>query len=182
MRNDNIWVFNAGYAFSGNPKWLFLYVKNHHPEIKTYWLCYNMGLVKYMKERGYKAYLFGSPSAKKICKKAGVYVVDQVKEIIQEELKGVKILNLWHGVGCKSVEKKVTFGFLSERIAKKYIRNNEIYKNYQMFLVTSPLMEEHFKKQCGLDDDMVIRAGYPCCIANEKAKSYDHDILKLKGL
>ncbi|MFR9207995.1 MAG: CDP-glycerol glycerophosphotransferase family protein, partial [Lachnospiraceae bacterium] len=57
-----------------------------------------------------------------------------------------------------------------------------MYKNYQMFLVTSPLMEEHFKKQCGLDDDMVIRAGYPCCIANEKAKSYDHDILKLKGL
>ena len=182
MRNDNIWVFNAGYAFSGNPKWLFLYVKNHHPEIKTYWLCYNMGLVKNMKERGYKAYLFVSPSAKKISKKAWVYVVEQYKEIIQEELKGVKILNLWHGVGCKSVEKKVTFGFLSERIAKKYIRNNEIYKNYQMFLVTSPLMEEHFKKQCGLDDDMVIRAGYPCCIANEKAKSYDHDILKLKGL
>lgn len=182
VRDKKIWVFNAGDAFSGNPKWLFLYIVNHRKDIEPYWLCYKENLVVYMTQRGYKAYLFNSSEGKKIAQQAGVYVVNQVKEVIQEELKGITILNLWHGVGCKSIERKVNFGFLNERIAKKYIRNNYYYKNYQLFLVTSPLMEKHFKEQCGIDDDKVIRAGYPCCINNEAANSFDHDILRRKGL
>ena len=43
-------------------------------------------------------------------------------------------------------------------------------------------MENHFKEQCGIDDDKVIRAGYPCCIHNEAANSFDHDVLKRQGL
>ena len=181
-RNKKIWVFNAGDAFSGNPKWLFLYIVNHRKDLTPYWLCYKENMVSYMKERGYKAYLFNSPEGKAIERQAGIYVVNQVKEVIQDELKGVTILNLWHGVGCKSIERKVNFGFLNERIAKKYIKNNYYYKNYQLFLVTSPLMESHFKEQCGIDDDKVIRAGYPCCIHNEAANSFDHNILKRQGL
>ena len=181
-RNKKIWVFNAGDAFSGNPKWLFLYIVNHRKDITPYWLCYKENMVSYMKERGYKAYLFNSSEGKVIERQAGIYVVNQVKEVIQDELKGVTILNLWHGVGCKSIERKVNFGFLNERIAKKYIKNNYYYKNYQLFLVTSPLMENHFKEQCGIDDDKVIRAGYPCCIHNEAANSFDHDVLKRQGL
>ena len=181
-RNKKIWVFNAGDAFSGNPKWLFLYIVNHRKDITPYWLCYKENMVSYMKERGYKAYLFNSSEGKAIERQAGIYVVNQVKEVIQDELKGVTILNLWHGVGCKSIERKVNFGFLNERIAKKYIKNNYYYKNYQLFLVTSPLMENHFKEQCGIDDDKVIRAGYPCCIHNEAANSFDHDVLKRQGL
>lgn len=182
VRNKKIWVFNAGDSFSGNPKWLFLYIINHRKDITPYWLCYKQELVNYMTARGYKACLFNSAEGKDIEQQAGVYVVNQVKEVIQDELKGVTILNLWHGVGCKSIERKVNFGFLNERIAKKYIRNNYYYKNYQLFLVTSPLMEKHFKEQCGIDDDKVIRAGYPCCIGNEAANSFDHDILKRKNL
>ncbi len=104
------------------------------------------------------------------------------KEVFQPELEGITILNLWHGVGCKSIERKVTGGFLQERIAKKYIRNNRIYKNAQLFLVTSELMEKHFMEQCGIDEELLIRAGYPRCTVTDPVCTYPHDIRAIKGL
>lgn len=64
---------------------------------------------------------------------------------------------------------------------EKYIQNNDILRNNQLFLVTSEIMEKHFKEQCGIDDDKVIRAGYPRCVVNDNIQSYDHDIRKRKG-
>ena len=181
-RDKNVWVFNAGNNFSGNPKWLFMYIVNHKEDIKPYWLCYKKETQEYVRKLGYQAYMYNSKKGKEIEKKAGVYVVDQVKERIEDELVGITILNLWHGVGCKSIERKVDYGFLEHRIAKKYIQNNQTYKNSMLFLVTSPLMEDHFKKQVGLDDSMIIRGGYPNCIGIDKVVTYDHDIRKQKGL
>lgn len=182
QRDKKIWVFNAGNNFSGNPKWLFMYIVNHHKEIQPYWLCYKKETQDYVRKLGFQAYMYNSSKGKEIEKKAGVYVVDQVKERIEDELIGITILNLWHGVGCKSIERKVDYGFLEHRIAKKYIQNNQIYKNSMLFLVTSPLMEEHFKTQVGLDDSMIIRGGYPNCMGIDKVKTFDHDIRKQKGL
>jgi len=182
MRKKEVWVFDAGTAFSGNPKWLFMYIKDNRKDIDIYWFSRSKKNVKDVRKLGFKAYTYRSLKGKKILRKATTYVVNQVKEIIPNELKECKILNLWHGVGVKSIEKKVTTGFLKNRIAKKYIQNNEQYKKNQLFLVTSKLMEDHFKEQCGIDDDMIIRAGYPCCMYQGKVKTFDHDILRQKGL
>lgn len=181
-RDNHIWVFNSGNFFSGNPKWLFLYLIENRPDISVNWLCYTKETLKYVKNLGYHAFLYNSSKGKLVMKKAGVYVVEQAKEIFQPELEGIKILNLWHGVGCKAIEKNVVEGFLAERVIKKNIKNFQTYKNYQMFLVTSPLMEEHFKKQCDIDDDKVIRAGYPNTNHNFTVSTYNHNILQEKGL
>ena len=182
MRDKYIWVFNSGIAFDGNPKWLFLYIINYHKEIKPYWFCYTQETVDYIRKLGYQAFLFKSNKAEKIGRIAGVYVVNQNKEIFQTYFKGITILNLWHGVGCKAIEKNVKSGFLNERIVKKNILNKEIYKKYQLFLVTSPLMEKHFKEQCDIDDDKLIRAGYPCCLYPGTVSTYNHDIIAEKRL
>lgn len=182
MRDKYIWVFNSGIAFDGNPKWLFLYIINYHKEIKPYWFCYTQETVDYIRKLGYQAFLFKSNKAEKIGNIAGVYVVNQNKEIFQTYFKGITILNLWHGVGCKAIEKNVKSGFLNERIVKKNILNKEIYKKYQLFLVTSPLMEKHFKEQCDIDDDKLIRAGYPCCLYPGTVSTYNYDILAEKRL
>lgn len=184
-RNDKIWIFNAGNTFTGNPKWLFIYINKYRKDIKSYWFCDSKETTKHIRSLGYKAYIYKSKIGRAIEKKAGVFVVEMVKEHIPIRMQDVKILNLWHGVGCKSIERKVNFGFLNERIAKKYITYNTIFKNNQLFLVTSPLMEKHFKEQCGIDDDKVIRGGYPRCMYNiykEKISTFNHDILKEKGL
>ena len=42
-----------------------------------------------------------------------------------------------------------------------------MYHNNQLFLVTSPLMEQHFTKMLNLDEDQIIRAGYPANMFNK---------------
>lgn len=186
-RDKHIWVFNGGNDFSGNPKWLFMYIVNYRKDITPYWLCYHKANEKYIRKLGYKACLFNSSKGRKVMQKAGVYVVNQMKEVFQPELEGVTVLNLWHGVGCKSIERKVSLDFLilKPNMAKKYIVNNHIYRNNQLFLVTSPLMEKHFKEQCGIEEDKLIRGGYPCCMYGKykgEVRTFNHDILGRKGL
>lgn len=182
MRDKKIWIFNAGMAFSGNPKWLFMYIVNYRKDITPYWFCYNQECVKKIRSLGYHAYLFKSSKAEKIGSVAGVYVVDQQKEVFQEYLQGITVLNLWHGVGCKSIEKKVDAGSLNEKLMKKAVRNNEYYLRRQLFLVTSPLMEKHFSEQCDVDENRIVRAGYPSCVYPDKISTFDHNIQKIKGL
>ena len=181
-----LWLFNAGNLFAGNPKWLFVYINKYRKDIKAVWLCDEDETVKYINDLGYEAHNFNSQMAFAYEPKAMVYVVENVKEVFPARLNpDAVILNLFHGVGCKSIERKVDYGFLFEKIAKKYIRHNSRYKNNQLFLVTSPLMEKHFKEQCGIDDDKVIRAGYPRCEYQkyfEKIQTFDHDILAQKGM
>lgn len=182
MRDKKIWIFNAGNSFDGNPKWLFMYIVNYRKDITPYWFCYTEETRKYVRKLGYQACLYKSRMGEKIGSQAGVYVVNQNKEVFQPYLKGITVLNLWHGVGCKVIEKNVRSGFLNERVTKKNIVNKEIYQKYQLFLVTSPMMEKHFIEQCDLPEDKIIRGGYPCCVYLGKVETYDHDILKQKKL
>lgn len=181
-RDKNLWIFNAGNSFAGNPKWLFEYIIRHRRDITPVWMCYEKDTYDYVTKLQYKAALYASGQGKKYMQQAGVYVVENCKEIFQPELEGITILNLWHGVGCKSIERKVTGGFLQERIAKKYIRNNHIFRNNQLFVVTSKLMEDHFKEQCGIDDALIVRAGYPRCTVTDPVCTYPHNIREQKGL
>lgn len=58
-----------------------------------------------------------------------------------------------------------------------------MYHNNQLFLVTSPLMEQHFTKMLNLDEDQIIRAGYPANMFNKaEFRSFDHSIKRHKGL
>ncbi len=182
MRDKKLWIFNAGNAFEGNPKWLFLYITEYRKDIEPVWFCYKQDLVDYMRARGYKACLYDSLQGQRIGERAGVYVVNQFKEVIQDYLDGITIINLWHGVGCKTVERGVTGGILNERIVKKHIQYKKIYRNNLLFLVTSPMMEKHFLDQCGLEEDQLIRAGYPCNVYPGHAESYNHDLLAGRGL
>lgn len=180
-RNKKFWVFNAGNYFSGNPKWLFLYLVKNHPDIEVAWLCYRKSNLDYVRSLGYTAHLYSSPQGKEAMGKAGVYVVEQVKEIIQPQLVGATILNLFHGVGCKTIETKMTTSILDMQVATKYIRNKQLYHDYQLFLVTSPLMEKHFMAHCALREDHLVRAGYPRCFSGlTDVHTFDHQVIARK--
>ncbi|MBQ8146510.1 MAG: CDP-glycerol glycerophosphotransferase family protein [Clostridia bacterium] len=182
MRDNKLWIFNAGLSFDGNPKWLFMYIQNNRPDIEAHWLCYTEESMNYIKKLGYRAHLYNSEQARKIGSRAGVYVVNQRKEVFQGYLDGITVLNLWHGVGCKAIEKNVKTGMLNEGLVKKNIVNMTMYRNNELFLVTSPLMEKHFSDNCRLEEHSILRGAYPNCFSPDKVKTYDHDILKGKGL
>jgi len=182
QRNNNLWVFNAGMTFSGNPKWLFAYIQMKRRDIQAHWLCDDDATIALVRQQGFNAQRFDSTAGRALMRKAGVYVVEQFKEVIHDELRSAKVLNLWHGVGCKSIERKLKAGFLRERVVKKHIVNHDIYRTRQLFLTTSPLMEQHFVEQCALEPHAVLRGGYPRCHERVDIRTFDHDLLARKGL
>ncbi|MBQ4155554.1 MAG: CDP-glycerol glycerophosphotransferase family protein, partial [Clostridia bacterium] len=178
-----VWAFNSGNTFTGNPKWLFIYINKYRKDIDAYWLCDNVETVDYVRSLGYKAYAFNAGGGIEVKNRAGVFVTEQVKEQIPTGMENAILLNLYHGVGCKTIERKVDSGFLVDRIMTKYIRHSNYYFNNMLFLVTSPLMEEHFMNQVGVDKDHVIRAGYPRCTYQQnysKIATFNHNIIDKK--
>lgn len=185
VAKDKIWLFNSAGLFSGNVKYLFLYISQYRPDIFACYISGDQDNVDYVKGLGFRACHFTSPEGGALLKCAGVYVNEHCKEIYPDELLGTKILNLYHGVGLKQIEKKADREFLSLRIAKKHIKYNDLFSNNMCFLVTSPFMESHFKEQLDLTDDQIIRGGYPRCIYQsyyEPVSTYSHDILAEAGL
>lgn len=184
MRNKKLWIFNATNDFTGNPKWLFIYINKYRKDIEAFWMCDDIKVVNSIKNMGFNAELYSSKKAEKIKEYAGVFVVHQVKEHIPEKFKDeVVILNLWHGIGLKPIERYVDSPGIKYRTYKKYIKYNSVYRNNQLFLVTSLSMEKHFSKMLNLDNDQLIKSGYPSVMFNKKDfKSNTREIIKNKKL
>ncbi|MGL6000594.1 MAG: CDP-glycerol glycerophosphotransferase family protein [Plesiomonas sp.] len=181
---EKTWLFNSAASFSGNVKYLFIYISLYRPDIFTCYISGDQSTVDYIKSLGFRACHFKSKEGVELLNNSGVYVNEHCKEIYPAELLDKKILNLYHGVGLKQIEKQADREFLFDRIAKKHIKYNDLFSNNMCFLVTSPFMESHFKKQLDLSDDQIIRAGYPRNTFQNRFKpieTFDHDILKQNG-
>src|SRR4051794_10172330 len=180
-----VWLFNSADVFAGNPKWLFLHVAKHRDDIDPVWISRSKDTTEFVRRLGFKAVTFDSAQGRQLQEKASVYVVDQVKAHLPEPLKRATLLNLWHGVGVKSVERAPGVAYADWRIAEKYIRHNQAFRNNQLFLVTSPLMEEHFRDQLDLGEDDLVRGGYPQNVYQQvhgRFASFDHDLKRQRGL
>ena len=184
-RDKRLWLFNCANTFTGNPKWLFWYVNNFRPEIEAWWIASDADTVATVRRLGFKAVVMESRRGRALQSRAGVWVVNQVKEVIPPELAGAVLLNLWHGVGVKGIERGMNEGYLRERIIRKHIVNAQAYHDCQLFLATSPAMEAHFSKQIGLQPDRIVRGGYPQNVytgLHGAVSTFDHDLLARRGL
>ncbi len=73
---------------------------------------------------------YSNPKADVFKQKAGVFVVYQVKQHFPVLFKNeVIVLNLWHGVGLKPIERYVDYSGIKEITYRKYIKYNNIYRN-----------------------------------------------------
>ncbi|MEB7781078.1 CDP-glycerol glycerophosphotransferase family protein [Mammaliicoccus fleurettii] len=182
MRDKKLWIFNATNDFAGNPKWLYIYINMYRKDIKAYWMCDDVDVINMIKKMGFNAELYSSKKAEKIKESAGVFVVHQVKEHIPDKFKDeVVILNLWHGIGLKPIERYVESPSIKYRTYRKYIKYNSIYRNNQLFLVTSQFMENHFSKMLNLENDQLIKSGYPSVMFNKvDFKNNTNEIIKSK--
>jgi len=179
-----VWAFDAGKTFLGNPKWLYIYVRKYRTDIAAYWLSGDEKTAESMREQGLLSFCYGTKEAELIKELAGVYVTENVKEVLPNGMRNILILNLFHGVGCKRIERNQHNDFFRQRIARKYIEYNELYLNQQLLLVTSPFIEKDFRFQCGVREENVIRAGYPRCLYQslyEPVHTHSRDPLREKG-
>ena len=166
---SKVWLFNSGAEFAGNVKYLFLYILKNRKDIFACYVTESKKNADYIASLGYYAITFNSSIAGKILSQAGYYVVEQVKENYPKEVLNAKLVNLFHGVGLKSIERCWSREFLGIQIAKKYICYNRYFQNNMCFLATSPFMEKHFRDQLDLRDDQIIRSGYPRCTKLEQS-------------
>ncbi len=181
---NRVWIFDAGNRFLGNPKWLFLYVNKYRQDILACWMSDTEEAVSRVRNLGFYAFLYGTREAEAVKDMAGVFVVENVKEHIPAGLEHTKMLNLFHGVGCKRIERNLRDAFFSNKIAVKYIKNNDYYINNQLLLVTSPFIERDFCFQMGVSKDKLIRAGYPCVYQRyfEPIHTFQRNLYMEKGL
>lgn len=185
---EHIWAFNAGQVsqdFRGNPKYLFVYINRYRPDIRAYWFCDKEEMLEQVRTLGFEAYKIGTAEAQYVMNRTGVVVAEQVKWAMPEAFGNVKYINLWHGVGFKSVERRLFDGQIAMDLARKYVMRGTFYRDHQLMNATCPIIEEEYTNDCGVDADKFLRVGYPRCLYQsnyEPVVSFDHDLRKIKGL
>lgn len=158
-----IWLFGS-YNWQGNVKALFLYMDKYCQDThELWWVSDDAAGAEVVKNMGFKAVSTNSVDAQQLFVKANVYVTENVRIKYPSNINNEAIiLNLWHGVGLKHIELGVGMGGkLTQNIIGKNIRNFELLKNQMKLLVTSKMMEEHFRKDMALDESQIIRGSYP---------------------
>ena len=179
---DHVWAFVSGQSsqdFSGNPKYLFVYINRYRPDIRAYWLCSDKKTLEQVRGLGFPAMDLESPAAQYLINRTGVLVCEQVKAYLPEGFEDVKYVNLWHGVGFKSIERHQFSGDIAMSLARKYVSRGTFFHDRQLLLATCPLIEKDFRSDAGVEAEHIIRAGYPRCLYQENFQpivTYDHDL------
>lgn len=171
IRDKNKWVFGYKKQFKDNVKYLYIYLLEHHKEITPIWISSSKELVEEMKYYGYPVYYKYSIKGLYHCLTAGFYFsVINSNYVNYFTSGGAKRVNLWHGIGIKSMtESKSTpaDGSLISKICMPYA-----YEYYDLFLSTTPLLDKVFMNTFHLSDTQVYHGMYPRCefMCQEKRK------------
>lgn len=118
-RNRRKWVF-GGLGNDNNAAYLFIWLnENNRFGIKPVWLG-TRDTVKKMRSLGYKAHTrYGLPALWHSLT-SGVWLFTSYISELRTYAHGPALLvNLWHGVGIKSIERKISSGPLAEFYAEK---------------------------------------------------------------
>lgn len=108
-KKKNIWVF-SGFnkrGYMDNCKYLYEWVVEHHPEINAYWLTLDNAVYNKLKAENKPVLKMRTWECIKIMSRAKVAFTDHFVMSDYDNFSGfndnVKVVQLWHGVGLKSV-------------------------------------------------------------------------------
>ena len=105
-RNKNLWVFGSwfGENFADNPKYLFLYTRVSHPNVRSVWLSHNKGVRDELRARGHPAYcIYGLRGVFYSMRASCVVFSVGVSDVNRYAIKGAKLVELWHGTPLKKL-------------------------------------------------------------------------------
>lgn len=108
-KSERIWIFGAweGKLYADNAKTLFEFVNKEHDGIRAVWITYDKNVLKEVRSKGYKAYCANTVMGLWNILRAGVAFETEGNCDISVHLdtKRTKVVQLWHGMGIKSVGK-----------------------------------------------------------------------------
>lgn len=197
----NLWVFTSFHQriYMDNAKYYYEYVLEHHPEIEAVWLTRNENLYENLKEAGKRVYKTGTFKAWWKLVRAKVAVTDHFRMSDYTCLAGfnhgTKVLQLWHGVGFKSMGdgtqvkntdvRGVRYSYdlipqpgdsLLKRIRKhiKYFFcacNREMFEDYFMFVCPGQERIDMIGKMWNIPENRYFMAGHP-----RNLPLYEHEV------
>ena len=171
IRNKKVWAFGSATSFSGNSKYLLLYILAHHPEIFPCWITKRKQEVNSLREKGVKAYYAYSIEGFFYSLRAGYYIVNSSLGDINFYTSGrCKYIQLWHGVGLKCClwnNKKSIMNTNNKVIG--LIKRPSYYIEPDFVLGTSSLMNDiFFSKMFRTDTAHCFSFSHPrCWLLNE---------------
>ncbi len=167
-RSPKVWVFGAAdNEFSGNPKYLFLWVSENRPDIEAVWISGNRNTCGAIRANGYHAHPRWSLGGILTALRARVYFFGHFSEDVNLPFSGgATLVNLWHGVGLKAVNLGLPQG-RAHRV-QKFANSLTGHLKYLKYLIrpdyivtTSDFMQKHFMSQFMAKADQCPKLGYP---------------------
>ncbi|WP_332765899.1 CDP-glycerol glycerophosphotransferase family protein [Phenylobacterium sp.] len=167
-RSRKVWVFGAAdNEFTGNPKYLFLWVSESRPDIQAVWISGNRKTCQAIRENGYRACHRWSLKGILAAVRAKVYFFGHYSEDVNLPFSGgATLVNLWHGVGLKAVNLGLPQGRTSsvQKFANSltgYLRHLKYLIRPDYIVTTSDFMQKHFMSQFLAKADQCPKLGYP---------------------
>lgn len=167
-RRPGLWVFGAPQdAFSGNPKYLYLWMSEHRPDVRVVWLTGSARTQRLLREHGYACELRWSAAGMVAAATARYHVVsNDASDTSLAFSGGARLLNLWHGVGIKNILRGARVGANAQLYARLwrpdvYVRSMHRFRRPALVVSTSPTMSEHFARCFDIPLDRCPQLGYP---------------------
>lgn len=179
-RNSNIWCF--GSAFNGNTKYLFLYMVNNQEKKRCIWIG-NKATVEKINNWGYEAYQTWSLRGLFYCLTAGAYIYNSYPGNINlYTMGGAKLVNLWHGIALKCIDRQIKTGPMAKCFHAKGVLYDLYYLNFRkhanVVLSTSPIMTENFSEAFDVPKERIVEGIYPRCDLFSKTETQILDFIK----
>jgi len=165
-RSPRQWVFgDTSNTFAGNPKYLFLWLSIHQPELRLTWITKHPATRNMIRANGYRAYTRSSPGGIWAALRAKVYVYGHSVAHINAQLcKGALYLNVWHGVGLKAVGyeyKGAGRGLRKEKLTWfDHVRRRHRQIQLTALVTTSDFMQDHFSREFRIPRERCPQLGY----------------------
>jgi CDP-glycerol glycerophosphotransferase (TagB/SpsB family) len=163
-RDKNKWVFGSYVGFAGNAKYFFIDVVCNLKGKKCYWIAQTKEEMEYVRRLGFLSfYKWGISGIYHLLTAHKYIFTNGITELNFWTSGNTKSINLWHGVGIKSLgfmlEKRSIFRKIISGIVHPYFLNR-----LRLFLSTGPLMNAHFKKSFRITDKECFEGMYPRCL------------------
>lgn len=181
-RDPNIIVIGSwmGKKFSDNSRYLYQYLFENMEKLnikKVIWITTNNELNNQLNNMGYESYLYNSKESRYWHLKAGihivcnaVYEVEKFKSDIDTKYSwGAKKIQLWHGIGMKSVGNSANSNMKSQKKFLHMIYSKSFFAklcfpggwNTCYYLCTSVLDIDIHKKIFSCNNKQVFISDYP---------------------
>lgn len=184
-KNKKLWAFGAwqGDLYSDNTKCLFEYLNSIDSSKKFVWITKSKAIKKQVKKLGYKVVLMSTPKGYFAMARANVFFLTEAISDVTKRMgdvihKKATVIQLWHGMGIKSVGIDSGLYYAQDKEAfKKYIENNS-QKWY--WLCASEEAKEKYSKAFGVSKDRFYITGQPKddTFVNVKESDYISELRK----